>query len=92
MTLDLKNAKAIVKDYTDKVRSIMPVSKVILYGIYATDQAEENIRADVYFFLPRIKDENLLEIDEQLIHLAETYSINIELNIFHDQGHLEMLM
>jgi hypothetical protein len=70
----------------------MPVSKVILYGIHATDKTEENIKADVYFFLPRIKDEYLPEIELQLILLAETYSINIEPNIFHDQGHLEMLM
>jgi predicted nucleotidyltransferase len=51
MAADIEIIKTIVKNFVDKVRSIMSVNKVFLFSPYARGNATEDSDIDVYFIL-----------------------------------------
>jgi predicted nucleotidyltransferase len=51
MALGLEIVSAAVKSYANKVRQILPVEKVVLYGSYAKGNATKHSDVDVCFFL-----------------------------------------
>jgi predicted nucleotidyltransferase len=82
MAFDIEEIKAIVKNYADDVRQLMPVVKVFLYGSYAKGTATERSDVDVCFFLTHLDYNNWLELMKILFRLTYKYEIYIELNLF----------
>jgi predicted nucleotidyltransferase len=73
VAFDFETVNIIVKKYTNDVRRVLPVSKVILYGSYAKGTATEYSDVDVCFFITNLDNSNWLEIMRQLFRMSQGY-------------------
>jgi predicted nucleotidyltransferase len=74
MALNLTQVTAIVKEYADDVRKILPVRKVFLYGSYAKGNATIHSDVDVCFFLETYGDNGWFGNMKKLLSLSHKYS------------------
>jgi predicted nucleotidyltransferase len=70
MAVDFEAVNIAAKAYADKVRSIMPVEKAVLFGSYAKGDATELSDVDVCFFLADFGEKRRVDVLKELIGLT----------------------
>jgi predicted nucleotidyltransferase len=74
--MDKQTAIERVKQYTDRIRQSFPVKKVVLFGSYAKETAEEHSDIDVAVIVDVI--DNLLSSQVKLFRLRRDIDTRIE--------------
>ena len=70
-------ARRIAKEYADKVREVLPVRKVVLYGSQLTGAAGEDSDIDIAVIAHGL-DETYLDLAAELYRLRSEIDIHIE--------------
>jgi len=79
MAVDIETVSQKAGAYAAHVRSVMPVSKVYLFGSYAKGNATEHSDVDICFFLDSFGDKKRVDILKELLKLTAGYDeIGIE--------------
>jgi predicted nucleotidyltransferase len=72
VAVDIKAIRDVVSEYANNVRTVLPVSRVLLYGSYAKGTANEYSDVDVCFFIAN-SDDNWLDIMVKLRIISLDY-------------------
>lgn len=70
MAIDTKNVKIKARAYANHVRSVMPVSRVYLFGSYAKGNASELSDVDICFFLDSFGTKRRVDVIKELLKLS----------------------
>lgn len=73
MAVDISTVNTKASAYAAQVRSVMPVSKVYLFGSYAKGNASELSDVDICFFLESFGDKRRVDIIKELLKLTAGY-------------------
>jgi predicted nucleotidyltransferase len=73
MVVDISTVSIKASAYAAQVRSVMPVSKVYLFGSYAKGNASELSDVDICFFLESFGDKRRVDIIKELLKLTAGY-------------------
>ena len=84
MAADIETVTAIVQQYIDDVRKVMPIDKVYLYGSYAKGTQRQDSDVDLCFFSKAFESRRSFDVLTELLYLKIKYDrdILIEPNAF----------
>jgi len=74
MAIDIKNLRVKASAYAAQVRSVMPVSRIYLFGSYAKGNASELSDVDICFFLDSFDGKRRVDIIKELLKLTVGYN------------------
>jgi len=70
MAVDIEAVMRMAKHYSDDVRRVMPVDKVVLFGSYAKGTADRLSDIDICFFLDNYGGKRRVDIIGDLLRLV----------------------
>ena len=73
MVIDFNTIKKLAEDYANKVKKVMPVDQVFLYGSYAKGSATSASDVDICFFLNDFNGKRRVDIIGDLLKLCGKY-------------------
>jgi predicted nucleotidyltransferase len=73
MAVDIETVSIKASAYAAQVRSVMPVSKVYLFGSYTKGNASELSDVDICFFLDSFGGKRRVDIIKELLRLTVGY-------------------
>lgn len=76
--LSKKDVINLAAQYAEVIKPIVKPQKVLLYGSYAKDTANNDSDIDIAVIVNSLKDINYLDVSKQLYKLRRDISIDIE--------------
>ena len=73
MAVDIETVSAKASAYAAKVREVMPVTKVYMFGSYVKGTATELSDVDICFFLDSFNGKRRVDIIKELLKLTSGY-------------------
>ena len=74
MAANLEDIIKLAEEYAEKVRKVMPVDKVVLFGSYAKGTFTELSDVDICFFLSDFNGKRRTDIIGELLELCDRYN------------------
>ena len=83
MVIDFETVKKLSEEYAERVKQVMPVDKVVLYGSYAKGSATHLSDVDICFFLTDFYGKKRADIIGELLGLCGRFKgAYFEPNVF----------